>query len=261
MADETIDPIDPIETQPTPITRLDQIPQNLRDQLESGHRKKLQARAIEAEAKAASLEGLRGQAQNFMESLGERITLEEGSDLGDIGLQLTASLDNLKTEKEKADAANVTQGKALATAEAAAKGYKTQFENTLVNHASMKELAGKVVEGKAGELVAQELAKIATVGENGSITYEMDVTDENGHTAKEQVNAETAVANFEADVKNWGFAFKSSVNEGTGEQLVDGTKQVNGDLDWDAMTRDPNKFFELMQKNPKAVEDSFNRMS
>jgi hypothetical protein len=261
MPDEiVIDPVvDPVT--PAPITRIDQIPQGLRDQIESAHRKTLQARTTAAEAKATSLESLRGQTASFMEQLGDRITLEEGSDLGDIGLQLTSTLDSMKTEKEKLDAANTKQGERLSASEKAAAGFKQQYESTLVNFATMAELSGKVVEGKAGELVAQELAKIATVGPDGSITFEMDVTDANGHTAKEQVNAETAVAAFEADVKNWGFAFISSVNGGTGEKNeVEGTKLVNGDLDWAAMAKDPTKFFDLMKTNSKAVEDSFNQL-
>jgi len=242
---------------PAPITSIDQIPQNLRNQLESQHRKGLQQRLADAEAKAASAGELRNQTQQFMEQLSGTMEFEEGSDLGDVALQLSGTLDSMKTEKEKLDAANTKQAEQLAEALKAADGYKSQYENTLINNATMNELAGKVVPGKAGELVAQELSKVAKVGEDGAVGFEIDVTDENGHTAKQVVSAEQAVKSLEANVSDWGFAFKSTVNSGTGGDVVDGIQRTGeGGIDWDAMTKNPAKFFELMEKNPGLIEDS-----
>ena len=220
------------------ITSIDQIPQALRNQLESQHRKGLQERLQQAEAKAAGLDGLRQQSQTLLEQLSERgVQFEEGSDFGDVALQLTGTLDSLKTEKEKLDAANKTQGEALSAAQKQAETFKSQYENTLINHASMRELAGKVVEGKAGELVAAELSKLAKVGEDGTVGYEMDITDENGHTAKQLVDAATAVGQLEANVKDWGFAFKSTVNAGSGAGVTDGIPRSGGGLDVKNMTQ------------------------
>ena len=245
-----------------PITSIDQIPKALKTQLEIGHKKGLQAELVAAKEQLTTLNTLRENVSGFMEMLGSSVTLTEGSDLGDVAAQISGTLTTLQTDKEKAEAATLKQSELLAIAQKEAANNLTSLHNTLIHNDLNAEIMGneKATSKKAGDCIRDELSKFAKVGDNNAVIYEMDVTDENDHTAKQQIDVKKAVALLESN-SEWKDFFKSTVNSGAGGSIVENVQRTdNGAPDLQALAATDEgvrKFMEIMNTNPALLNDVY----
>jgi hypothetical protein len=254
---QTIETPAPASPTPPTISSIDQIPQALRNQLEANHKRGLQSELQAARQQLEQMNVLKEQTASLYELLGDKVTLEEGSDLGDVALQLGGTLESLKSEKEKMEAANKKQAELLTAAQKEAADFRNQYHNTLIKNDLYSQLGGdRAVSPKAAELIAKELASVAKVADDGSVGFTMPVTDENGHTAEQVISAKDAVTLLESQ-KEWAAFFKSTVNSGAGGEVVDNVKrQGDGSVDLEALTKDPAKYLEIMQKNPGLIQQA-----
>lgn len=251
------------ETTPTPpnppsLTDVSQIPQDLRNKIEAQHKRGLQQQLQQAQTQLSQLNALKDNVAGFMGLLGERgIELGDDSDLSDVAGQISGTLDSLKTEKEKAEAANRKVGEQLEIANKRADQYERELHDTLVLHQLNKELAGKARSPKAAELIAKELRQYATVGKDKSVTFEMDITDENDHTSKQKVGVKEAV-NALIGNDEWSDFFVANVNSGAGGDIADDVPRMNDGLpDLGKMAKSPEgvrQFMEMHEKNPALLE-------
>ena len=245
-----------------PITTIDQIPQSLRTQIEVGHKKGLQAELVAAKEQLTNLNTLRENVSGFMEMLGSSVTLTEGSDLGDVAAQISGTLSTLQTDKEKAEAATLKQSELLAIAQKEAADNLVSLHKTLIRNNLDGEIMGNDIatSKKAGECIRDALEKFAKVGDSNAIVYEMDVTDENDHTAKQQIDVKKAVSLLEADTE-WRDFFKSTVNSGAGGSIVENVQRTdNGAPDLTALAATDEgvrKFMEIMNTNPALLNDIY----
>lgn len=244
------------------ITSIDQIPQHLRNQLEANHKRGLQSELQAARQQIESLNALKSQTGQLYEMLGDKIQIEEGSDLGDVASQIGGTLESLKTEKEKMEAANAKQGQLLEAAQKEAAQNLQNYHNTLITNDLYSQLGNdRTVSAKATELIAKELSQLAEVGDGGEVGFKMPVTDENGHTAEQVISAKEAVTLLESQ-KEWAAFFKATVNSGAGGEVVDGVKRAaDGSLDLSALAADPAKYFEIHDKNPSLVHSQLEKMT
>ncbi len=211
-----------------PITSLEQIPQALRTQIEMGHKKGLQAELVAAKEQLTNLNTLRENVSGFMEMLGSSVQLPEGSDLGDVAAQISGTLSTLQTDKEKAEAATLKQSELLVIAQKQAADNLASLHSTLVFNDLNAEIMGndRATSKMTGKCLADQLSKFAKIGDQNAVTYEMDVTDENGHTAKQAIEVKQAVSILEADVE-WKDFFKSTVNSGAGGDVIENVQRTN----------------------------------
>ena len=264
MPDDLTSSEDDVNPQPTPqpkpaeIKSVEDVPRPIRDAIEAQNKRGLQQQIKELTDRNKALADLQKQTETLMTVLGDRVELKEGDMLGDVATQLSMKLDSLKTESERLAAANKKKEEALSVAQQLAEKTRTELYDTLVMHQLSLNLGGnRTVSPKASELIAKELKQFATVGEDRSITFEMDVVDpESGTSVRKAVDVATAIATLEAN-KDWAHFFTATVNSGAGGDVVDGVKRTNsGQVDFSALTKDPAKFFELMDKNPKIFDDA-----
>lgn len=242
---------------PQTITSIDQIPQALRNQLEASHKRGLQSDIAKLQAENQQLHGLKDQTAQLFDLLGDKVQFEEGSDLGDVANQIGGTLDSLQTEKQKMEAANKKQAELLTAAQKEAADFQNRYHDTLIMNDLYSQLGGdRAVSPKAAELIAKELKSIAAVNDSGEVGFKMPVTDENGHTAEQVISAKDAVATLESQ-KEWAAFFKSTVNSGAGGEVVDNVKRSgDGTVDLAALAADPQKYFEIMEKNPQLIQDA-----
>ena len=153
-------------------------------------------------------------------------------------------------------AANKKQAELLSTAQKEAADNLQKYHNTLIQNDLYSQLGGgRAVSPKAAELIAKELASVATVDSDGSVGYKMSITDENGHTAEQVISAADAVSQLEAQ-KEWSAFFSATVNSGSGGEVVDGVKRgPDGKIDLNALIQDPQKYLEIMEKNPGLIQE------
>jgi hypothetical protein len=250
------------ETPQTPaaapsISSIDQIPQNLRNQLEANHKRGLQSELAAARQQLEQLNTLKEQTASLYDLLGDKVQLEEGSDLGDVAFQIGGTLENLKTEKEKMEAANMKQAELLTAAQKEAADYRSQYHNTMIKNDLYAQLGGdRTVSPIAAELIAERFSKVAEVGDDGTVGFKMSVTDENGHTAEQVISASEAVTTLESQ-KEWAKLFTATVNSGAGGEVVDNVKRgADGKVDLNALINDPQKYLEIMNTNPDLIRDA-----
>lgn len=245
-----------------PITSIDQIPQVLRTQIEVGHKKGLQAELTAAKEQLTTLNTLRENVSGFMEMLGGSVQLPEGSDLGDVAAQISGTLSTLQTDKEKAEAATLKQSELLVIAQKQAAENLASLHSTLIYNDLNSEIMGndRATSKMTGKCLADELCKFAKIGDKNAVSYEMEVTDENGHTAKQAIKVDQAVSLLEADVE-WKDFFKNTVNSGAGGEVIENVQRTTDgspDLAALASTEDGvRKFMEIMEKNPALINDVY----
>lgn len=244
---------------PTPtIESIDQIPRHLRDQIEAQNKRGLQKTIAEQRRQLEDLGRLQQESTNFLGLLRDSgIQFEEGSDVADVADRITESLDSLKSEKQRIEEESKRQAKALETAKQAAAATEAELHDTLIFNQLYRELGdNRAVSPKAAELLAKELRQFGKVGDGRKVTFEMEVPGEDGNTAKQHVTAGDAVKNLEANAE-WRHFFRSTVNAGTGGEVVDGVKRTDsGTVDMAELAKDPQKFFDIMDKNPQLIEDA-----
>lgn len=256
--------------QPQTITSIDQIPQELRNQLEANHRKGLQAKIAELTTQNQALGQLREQSAAFIDlAAANGFTIEEGSELGEVGSNLLGTLDSLQTEQEKLTKANALKEKQLQEALDGQKALQGELNSTLVLHALQGQLGAnengdpRCPSPMLAQKVAEHLASFAQHGDDGKFngTFEMDVVDsETGETEKKAVDAKTAVTLLEANA-DWKHFFTATVNSGVGGDAVDGVKRGgDGNIDFNELVKNPAKYMEIMDKNPKLIDEAMRRL-
>lgn len=243
-------------TTPPAISSIDQIPQNLRNQLEANHKRGLQSELAAARQQLEQLNQLKDQTAHLYEMLGDKVQFEEGSDLDDVASKIGGTLESLKSEKEKMEAANKKQAELLTAAQKEAEQNRNLYHDTLVMNDLFSQLGGdRAVSPKAAELIAKELKQFAIV-EEGKVGFKMSVTDENDHTAEQVVSAKDAVDLLESQ-SDWAAFFSATVNSGTGGENLDGLKRnKDGSVNLNDLTSDPVRYLELMKTNPEAVQQA-----
>jgi DNA polymerase III gamma/tau subunit len=270
-------PVTPPTTPATPspqvaqITSIDQIPQELRNQLESQHRKGLQTKITELTIQNEALSTLREQSAAFMDlAVANGIQFEEGSQLDTVSNQVMETLEGLQSEQERLTKANAKKAEEIKTQEELAGKLQAELFQTLIRNQLSLHLGQndegqpRTVSPKAAELIADELSKFATVADDRSITFEMDVVDSESDTKqKKKIDAKTAVATLEAD-SAWSSFFTATVNAGTGGEVTDGVQRAgNGEIDIEKLAKSEEgirKFFDIMDKNPEIIDRAMNRI-
>ena len=238
-ADATLDNDSPAA--PAAINSVDDIPQAIRDKLEAGHKRGLQREIQQLKAQLQGHSQLKEQVTTLTEQLRGRVDISEDSDLEDISTQLSETLSSLQTEKEKAEAAATKQAQRLTDAEKRAEQFLSQYRNEVVSNAVLSNLGDKAVSPQAAETIRSELARFADFSQE-SLAFKMEVTDENGHTAEELVDAAKAVELIENGGR-FGFCFKSQANSGTG-----------GDLNSQGMANNRQAMLEILKDGKKLAE-------
>lgn len=256
---------------PTAITSIDQIPQELRNQIESNHRRGLQTKLTELQQQNQALSQLREQSAAFMDlAVAHGLQFEEGSQLDTVATQVMGTLDSLKTEQERLEAVNKKKAEEIESTKKLASDLQAELFDTLIMNQLMAQLGQndegnpRCVSPKAAELVAKELKSLANVGDDRTITFAMEVADpESGTLQKKQVDAKTAVSQLEADAA-WSSFFTATVNSGAGGEVVDNVQRAsNGEVDINALAKDEagvRKFFEIMNKNPELINRAMERI-
>jgi myosin heavy subunit len=266
-------PATPATTPTTPasnatITSIDQIPQELRNQIESKHRKGLQSKITELTQQNEALSTLREQSAAFMDlAVANGIQFEEGSQLDAVSTQVMGTLESLQTEQERLTKANAKKAEEVEASKQLAASLQSELYSTLIQNqlglhlGQNDEGQPRTVSPKAAELIAKELAQYATVANDRSITFEMNVKDAESDTfQKKAVDAKTAVSTLEADAA-WSSFFTATVNAGAGGEVVDNVQRAsNGEVDIDALAKDPAKFMEIMDKNPELINKAMERI-
>ena len=246
-------PSSPAPPQASTINGWDDLPADVRNKLQAEHKRGLQQQLADAQRQLEQANTLRTQVSQLMESL------PEGVELDDVADNVSATLESMKSEKEKLEAANRSQAEKLAAAEKLAEERLGTFHQTLKEHAFSLEAGPKAMSPAAAKLIAMHLNPISHVNENNEVVVKMDVTDENGHTEKnKEISVAEAVKLMEADVTNFGPLFKSNVNQGSGGQIgIDGVRRTDtGGIDLASLT--PEQYIELQKKNPAAIEKAVN---
>lgn len=136
--------------------------------------------------------------------------------------------------------------KALQQAQEAAKTYETKYRDSTITRA-LKDAATDKASTKASiNLIAELLKPNSAVGDDGTVTVEMEVEEE-GVKIKKKLTPEEAVAVLESRPSDWGPLFKSTVSGGSGN-MADGVMRKDGKLDISKMTME--QYVEARKKDP-----------
>ena len=269
-----VTPPTPPATPTTPPLTLDDIPQELRNQIESNHRRGLQQKIETLTEQNTALGQLREQSAAFMDLASANGIQFDGdnSQLGDVATQVMGTLEGLQTEQERLTKANAKKAEEIDAAAKRADVLQTELFDTLIMNQLFAQLGAldddgrpRCVSPKAAEMVAKELKSLAKVGDDRTITFEMDVVDaESGMSQKKPVDAKTAVGALEADAA-WKTFFTATVNSGAGGDVVDGVQRNagNGEVDINALAGSEDgirKFFEIMEKQPELIDRAMEKI-
>ena len=259
-ATPTAPPVAPVvpatpATQAPTIRSLDDLPKDLRDKLEAEHKRGLQTQLQEANSRLQQASILQAQVDELMGAL------PEGIEIGDVADNVVQTLDAMRSEKERLEAANKSAADKLKAAEELAASNLNSFHNALKNNEFALKAGPKAVSESAAKLISMHLDSISSVDpKTNEVKVTMDVADENGHVTKDaKISVEQAVALMEANVKEWGPLFKATQNGGGGAEVNGVMRTPDGGVDLKALTKDPAKFFELSKKNPELIEAAANQ--
>jgi len=238
-------------TKPATITSLDDLPRDVRNQLEAEHKRGLQNQIQELTKRAEQTDILRNQVNELMAGLGDDV------EVGDVADNVKQTLADMQSDRERLEAANKTASEKLQTAEALATSNRQLFDTAKQDHEFAIHAGPKAVSPEAANLISMVLRPLSTTHDDGSVTVKMDVEDENGHVTKDQeISVEDAVKIMEGNVEAYGTLFKATQRGGTGGQSSGGGRAPSGDLDFSKMLKDPTQFFKAMHQNPALVEQS-----
>lgn len=225
------------------------------EQHKQRYRKSLQKELTDAKAQLAEYGTLRGNVQELLDSG----LLPENAEFDDFKDATSKTLEGLMSDKEKAQKAQSATAEKLTKAEKLAESRWNKFTRARVFTEVAVEAKDKAKGAGALRVMQKELLPFANVAddEEGTVTFNMNVTDENGHTEPKDVNAKRAVELMEENITEWGFLFNSAVNGGGGGEItIDGIprKGSKGKVDINKLTME--QFLELEQKNPQALEEA-----
>ena len=250
VANPAAAPASPQPGTPTPPTiTIADLPQGhpVRNQIEAENKRGLQQQLVDAQAKIDQSAILQTQVSELMGAL------PKGVEVGDVADNVLTTLNSMKTEQEKLEAANKSQADKLTAANDLADKNLLAFQNARKLHEFSVNAGPKAVSKEAADLIAMHLEARSEVAADGTVTVKMDVTDpETKHVEKDKpVSVEVAVALMEQNVTAFGTLFKATQNSGTGGTVVDGVARTsNGELDLKALASDPAKFLEMSKTNP-----------
>lgn len=218
------------------------------------NRRNLQKENEALKTKAQAFDNLHGQVS---ELLGSGL-IDGVEDLTDFRTKASQTIETFKTERQKFEEQSKKTAKELETARKQAETFANRYNQAQISRTIADEAGPKAVSPGALNLIQLALSQSCTVGEDGSVTVTMNVKDEDsGKMVAKALTVKDAVARLEADVPNYGTLFKSTVNSGTGNQVVDGVKKTdNGSIDFESL--DFQQFLQLQKKAPGAIEKSLN---
>ncbi len=257
-------PVTPTQATPAPVTppvapaapafnSLAELPKDLRNQLEAEHKRGLQSQIADLTLRAEQSDILRNQVDELM------TTLPEGVAIGDVADSVKLTLDSMKSEREKLEAANKTAAEKLQMATDLATSNRQLFDNAKQDHEFAIHAGPKAVSAEAANLISMVLRPLSTTHDDGSVTVKMDVADENGHVEKgKDISVQEAVSLMEANVTAYGTLFTATQNGGGGSQVNGVRRTDSGEVDLAAMTKDPQKFFDLHKNDPGSLEKAAN---
>lgn len=206
------------------------------------HKRKL---AKEAEDNKKAVNTLKSQMDELL----------KGRSIDEIREEIEETQTALKSAEERHAEEQERANNRLGEAEKARDEAISRYETATVDRAIIDEASGKATSPAAANLIRKELADRATVAEDGTVTVKMMV-EKDGVKAPAQVSVAEAVSMLEADVSNWGPAFKSTVNGGAGGEVVDGVRRTaSGNPDFESMTME--QFIEIQNKNPGFFDQAF----
>lgn len=216
------------------------------------NRRNLQKELEAAKAKAQAFDNLQGQVS---ELLGSGL-IDGVEDLSDFRTKAGQTIEAFKTERQKFEEHSKKTAKELEAAKKQAEQFANRYNQAQISRTISDEAGPKAISPGALELIQLKLAQSCAVGEDGSVTVTMNVKDpESGKVGPKQMTVKEAVGLMESDVTNYGTLFKSTVNSGTGNQVVDGVKRTdNGNIDFENL--DFEQFMQLQKKAPGAINKS-----
>lgn len=229
------------QTPPAADTDQDDVGSIVLSQDEYNRRLANQKRRVlkEAEEKLAAANQLQKRVQEVL----------NGRDIDEVKDEMSELNEALKSEQQKRAEEAEKASNRVANIELERDEAIQKYQSNLVDRKLFEAIGLKARSESAAKLVKRELASRAVV-ENDEVFVKAMVT-EDGVTSEKKVTPDAAVALLEKDVAEWGYAFKSTVNGGAGAEVVDGVQtKIDGQLDWDHLTENPEKFMELQAKDP-----------
>lgn len=225
------------------------------EQHKQRYRKALQKELTDAKSQLAEYGTLQGQVQELLDSG----LLPENAEFDDFKDATSKTLEGLMSDKQKAEKAQSATAEKLTKAEKLAESRWEKFKRARVFTEVAIEGKDKARGAGALRVMQKELLPFADVADDadGTVTFNMNVTDENGHTESKDVNAKRAIELMEENVSEWGFLFNIAVNGGGGGEItIDGIPRrgPKGKVDINKLTME--QFLELEQKNPQALEEA-----
>lgn len=217
------------------------------------HKRSLQNDLAAANKKATAFDSLQTQVSELLDSG----LLDGVENLADFQDAAALTINELRPDAERHEAETQKSQKALQIAQEAATTATTKFNQASINQSinDACPIGTKAVSAGALNLIKMHLGQFADVQADDSVTFTMDVADEDGNVSSQKLTAEKAVQLMESNVTEFGTLFKATVNGGGGGEIVDGVKRTpTGQIDVE--TLDMEKFIELESKNPGAVAAS-----
>ena len=248
-------PAAPATPTPEPAVDIDAIVNERVNAKLANHKRTLQQQLKDAQGKASAYDRLQGQVGELLES-----GLIDGvEDLDDFRHSVTETLDQYKSETERLADEDKKKSKLLDDAVKRAEEVTTRYNNAMINQGITDEAVDKAVSPGALNLIKQHLSQFAKTADDGTVTFDMPVKNDEGQVEVKSLTPKQAVENMEADVTNFGTLFKSTVSGGAGGEVVDGVfRTQNGDIDFGNMSME--KYLELRDKNPDLVEKTLKNM-
>lgn len=225
------------------------------------HKRNLQRELAEAKQKASAFESLQSQVS---ELLGSGI-IDGVEDLEDFRNAAAQTIEQAKSEQERAAAKNAKMEKELKKATELAQANQKRYESAMIERSISDAAADMVVDGAGREGALEyfqlKLAPKSQVKEDGSVLVEWKVQDEEtGRVEDKLVPVKQALQSMESEPTKYGRYFRSTVNGGAGGETVDGVARTpDGGLDFTKM--DFQKFQEIAKKNPQLLKDAAEKIA
>lgn len=241
------------ETKPRKVSITD-VPQNELNEFLAKQKRELRSKLAEAEKKAAGFDQLNEQVQQLMgmRDLFEGHDIEGVEDLRDaIGRTILEHQTAEETAKEtQSQLQKDLEAAKLQAEQATAKYNRSQILRSVSDYAG-----DKATDPGALELIQLRLEPLSEVDQDGNVFTRWEFTDDDGNTKTRRVPIQDAIDSMEGNPTKYRGLFKSTVNGGAGGELGDGPRRPDGQLDLAQLASDPEKYMELVRKNPGAIKE------